>query len=392
MIFKRQVVYLLTSPLSKRDYNRFGIQRWLDRGWDVKVFDFTKFLKPEFWDYVSGEQLSVAFDGLMIIEDKITALKLLQKVEEGAIFIDFLASSRAEQKIRREVRVKGLTLKFNLGSLPMKRIDCSEYWRKAQKVMQHPDRIIHYLINKFKKYQGDSPDYWVVGGTSSLHNNSRGNFLLIRAHNFDYDFFYTEKRELESNDNGLVFLDGDEAYHSDYVHSGIEPYVTAEKYYPLMDVSLLQIAESFGYDVRIAAHPRSDYDNKSIRYSLPILKDQTFELIKQSSVVVSHGSTSLQWAIIMRKPIILVTTDEMKKSAFNYVTEGFALALGKEVVNLNRIPNNFNWKSQLLIDETKYNNYIETYVKQSGTPEKPVWEIVIDRIETDLLNSKIQSL
>jgi len=187
-------------------------------------------------------------------------------------------------------------------------------------------------------------------------------------------------------------LDTDEGYHPDFVHLGIKPYVTAEKYYPLMNVSLSQIAESFCYDVIIAAHPRSDYDNKSISYSFSILKDQTFELIKQSRVVVSHGSTSLQWAIIMRKPIILVTTDEMKKSTFNHITEGFALALGKEVVNLNRIPKNFNWKSQLLIDETKYNNYIETYVKESGTPEKPLWEIVIDRIETDLFNSKIQSL
>ena len=35
------------------------------------------------------------------------------------------------------------------------------------------------------------------------------------------------------------------------------------------------------------------------------------------------------------------------------------ISLGKEVVNLNRIPKNFNWKSQLLIDETKYNKLLE---------------------------------
>ena len=45
----RVVIYLITSPLSKRNYNRFGIQRWLDRGWEVKVFDFTKFLKSEIY-------------------------------------------------------------------------------------------------------------------------------------------------------------------------------------------------------------------------------------------------------------------------------------------------------------------------------------------------------
>ncbi len=149
-----------------------------------------------------------------------------------------------------------------------------------------------------------------------------------------------------------------------------------------------KLGEALNCDVKIAAHPRSDYDKKIIKYSLPILKDQTYELIKQSIVVVSHGSTSLQWAIIMRKPIILVTTDEMCKSTFNQTTDAFAFALGIDVINLNRIPKNFDWKSQLFVDDTKYQNYVETYIKQPGSPEKPVWEIVIDRIETDLFNAE----
>ena len=117
------------------------------------------------------------------------------------------------------------------------------------------------------------------------------------------------------------------------------------------------------------------------------MKYQTFELIKQASVVVSHGTTALHWAIIMRKPIILVTTDEHNKNKTRpRSTEAIAFALGKDVINLNRIPRKYNWKTQLFVDETKYQNYIETYVKQPGTPERPVWEIVIDRMESDLFH------
>jgi hypothetical protein len=387
----RVVIYLITSPLSKRNYNRFGIQRWLDRGWEVKVFDFTKFLKPEFWDYVDGHKLSCEFEGLEIIEDKKSALSSICQLKAGVVFIDLIGSSRFELKIRHATKKKGVRIKLKLGSLPSKQSDGSIFFNIVQNALKNPVGFFPKVTNKIRQLRENGPNYFVVGGNAPLQNTSKGNPSIIKAHSYDYDFFYTKKKELESNNNGLVFLDTDEAYHSDFVHLGIKPFVTAEKYFPLMNVSLSQIAESFGYDVRIAAHPRSDYDNKSFSYSFSILKDQTFELIKQSRVVVSHGSTSLQWAIIMRKPIILVTTDEMKKSTFNHTTEGFALALGKEVVNLNRIPKNFNWKSQLLIDETKYYNYIETYVKESGTPEKPLWKIVIDRIETDLFNSKIQS-
>jgi hypothetical protein len=102
------------------------------------------------------------------------------------------------------------------------------------------------------------------------------------------------------------------------------------------------------------AHPRSDYDKKSIKYSLPILKDQTFELIKKAGVVVSQASTALQWAVYMRKPIILVTTDEIDKCVLKQFIEAFAFALGKDVVNINKIPEKFNCKSPLFVDETKY--------------------------------------
>ena len=96
---KKQVIYLITSPLSKRDYSRFGINRWLDRGWNVKVFDFTKFLKHEYWDYVDGESQSVDFEGLTIFEDIKSAIDSLENQEDGTVFIDIVSSSEAEQKI-----------------------------------------------------------------------------------------------------------------------------------------------------------------------------------------------------------------------------------------------------------------------------------------------------
>ena len=77
----------------------------------------------------------------------------------------------------------------------------------------------------------------------------------------------------------------------------------------------------------------------------------------------------------------------MNKSIFQRITEAFAFALGKDVINLNRIPRKYDWKTQLFVDETKYKDYIETYTKQSETTEKQVWDIVIDRIETDLFHA-----
>jgi hypothetical protein len=387
LISHKLVVYLITSPLSKRDYDRFGIQRWLDRGWEVKVFDFTKFLKPKFWDYVDGTTLSIGFKGLNIFEDVQSAIEAVDNLSEGAVFIDSISSSRAEQKTRQAAKKKGVTLKLKLCSLPVKQFDNLILFNMVQKALKNPVGFFPKVANKIRQFREDAPDYYVVGGNASQLNTSKGNPFIIKTHNLDYDFFISDNtHEIDQKDGGIVFLDEDAAYHSDYVHSGIDPYVTAENYYPTMSAGLSQIAEALSSDVKIAAHPRSDYQSKPYKYSLPILEDQTFELIKQASVVVAHASTALQWAVCMRKPIILVTTDEMNKSVEKQAIEAFVFALGKDVVNLNRIPIKYDWRSQLFVDETKYQNYVETYIKQPGSPEKPVWEIIIDRMESDLFH------
>lgn len=384
------VVYLITSPLSKRDYERFGVQRWLERKWKVKVFDFTKLLKPKYWDYVNGDKLKIDFDGLKIFEDEKSALASIEALEEGTLFVDFLQSSRAEQKIRKAAQRKGVTLKCKLGTLPTALTNFSfKLFRIIQIILKHPKMVFPAILNFFRKYQEVQPNYWIVGGSASNMKFPKDNPSLIKAHNFDYDFFLTDnKPDVEIDEDGVVFLDGDEAYHADYVHLNIRPYVTSEKYFPTMNNGLCKIAKELRCDTKIAAHPRSNYKSKPCKYSLPILKDQTFDLIKRARVVVSHGSSSLQWAIIMRKPIILVTTEEMRKSLVNHLTEGFANTLGKEVLNLDRFPSKYDWKSELFVDESKYKNYIETYIKQSGTPEKLLWDIVIDRMENDFFMLK----
>ena len=86
----------------------------------------------------------------------------------------------------------------------------------------------------------------------------------------------------------------------------------------------------------------------------------------------------------MNKPILLITTNELNRSNYASITDGFAFELGKKVVNLNLIEKNYDWKQHLHIDEKKYQKYIDKYVKFPKSPEKSVWEIVIDRLEEDL--------
>ena len=84
----------------------------------------------------------------------------------------------------------------------------------------------------------------------------------------------------------------------------------------------------------------------------------------------------------------MVTTDELQRSRYDCHTVGFATELSKSVVNFDRINVNYDWWQHLAIDDQAYKNYVEKYVKLSGSQQKPIWEIVIDSIEADIrLNS-----
>jgi hypothetical protein len=394
LIISKQVIYLISSPLSLRDFGRFGIKNWVDCGWKVKVYDFTSFLYPKYWKHVDGEKLSVNFDGLTIFQNINEALTVLKNLQNKVVFIDLLGYSSKEQKIRSIARYHGLSVKLELGSIPQ--VNADKNFLKLLNLIKNPivlvKKLILFLQNRLEKIRAirHFPDYLVVSGTKSMLGVNRKKTSVIKAHNLDYDFLIQEKQiKPNKNRNFIVFLDEDGPYHSDFIHREITPFLTPENYYSVMDLGLYEIAKSLKLNIKIAAHPRSNYGAKQIKYKHPILEKKTFELIRGADVVVGHASTALQLAVIMKKPIILVTTQEIQNAFYarHYVKHinCFATILGKKVVNLSDLSSINNWTDYLNVDEEKYEKYIEAYIKTKRSPEKLAWNIVIENIERDLL-------
>jgi len=391
---KKQVIYLVNSPFSSRNFERFGIKNWIDNNWKVKVFDLTNFLFPKFSRAIDGDNLSINFEGLTIFKNINEALSTLDNLQNKVVFIDILGYSSKEQKIRSIARYHGLLVKLELGSIPQ--FNADKNFPKLLNLIKNPivlvKKLIPFLQNRLEKIRAIRyfPDYLIVGGTKSMLGVNHKKTSVIKAHNFDYDFLIQEKQiKSNKNKNFIVFLDEDGPYHSDFIRLEITPFITPENYYPIMDLGLDKIAKLLKLNVKIAAHPRSNYKNKRIKYKHPILENKTFELIRGADVVVAHCSTSLQLAVIMKKPIIFITTDEIQNKLYakNYAKniDNFATILGKKVINLSALPKVNDLKNYLNVDDKKYEKYIENYIKTKGSPEKLAWNIVIENIERDLL-------
>ena len=114
---QKQVIYLISSPLSERDFNRFGIKNWINRDWKVNVFDFTFFLYPKFWKFINGDKLSCNFEGLKIFQNINEVLAVLKSLENKVVLKDSIISGHVQKGIMYEDRIKNEQLKFNAQQL-----------------------------------------------------------------------------------------------------------------------------------------------------------------------------------------------------------------------------------------------------------------------------------
>lgn len=105
-------------------------------------------------------------------------------------------------------------------------------------------------------------------------------------------------------------------------------------------------------------------------------------MIKACRAIVCHDSTAIQYAVLFGKPAIFVTTDELSRAYEGRSIEQAAAELGKKPINLDRVdPRAVDWRDELTIDFDKYASYRNKYVKTEGSPELPLWSIVIDQVE-----------
>jgi hypothetical protein len=388
----RRVVYLIDQPLDERNFQRFGIQAWIDRQWDVEVWDLTPWAHPQVWDSFMerGHRLK-EFSGYFPLKSRGDFLRRLRDPRAVQLFIDQAGdgyhSLRAKWALRRAgaARVVCAT-----GSIPTpdrqgSRTPAAQLRKLIAKGPREGWRLLKSAF--FIKVVGRRipTDLAVISGTQSMmlaHNSNE----VIKAHNLDYDIYLElERSAIAGTTPYAVFIDQDYPFHLEFAYYGTGSVVTAERYYPAVCNGLEAIAAALKLEVRIAAHPRANYEQRGrerLFRSFPIERGRTAELIRGCQVVICHDSTAVQYAILFGKPIIFLTTDELLRAYEGASIEKFAAELGKKPINLDRADlAAVDWRGEVRVDREKYASYRRKYIKTEGSPELPLWTIVIDHVE-----------
>lgn len=384
-----RVVYLIDQPLDERNYERFGVQAWIDKGWNAEVWDLTPWANSRMWrDFSEYGREPRSFGGYYTIGSVRDLARRLRTSAPIRYFIDLTSESYHSLRAKLALVHHGAQRVIcTLGALPAPpRTHNGSLLGSIQRAIELGPRgalgAVRDRIYARTAAALAAPSVVVVAGSTSAQLATAG-CTIIQAHNFDYDIYLKVARAAPSDGGYAVFIDQDYCFHPEFTCKESSTVITPARYFPTLCNGLRKIGAALGLPMRIAAHPRATYRQRNVNYleDFALEYGRTGELIRDCDLVVCHDSTAIQFAVLFAKPLIFVTTAELIHCYEGRSIVAVAAELGKSPINLDEDLGAVDWRGQLHVDTARYARYRSRYIKSEGSPEAPAWEIVIDQIE-----------
>jgi len=396
-----RIIYVVESIFTERDYVRYGIKTLIDRGADVAVFDLTAFFSPH--HHFSTHQVPREVFPNIIQFKEFTQIKSAVKnlTCQDCVLLCFPFNLKTKSIFKLFDKQNLFYGIGNQNILPRPGLQKKRSWLEkinfgVTLFYKHPSSFINFIYAKIPSHMlsiKKGASFIILGGNASnLHSPIiKKSTQKIFIHSFDYDSFLRAKNRPAEEKNEIVFLDQYLPYHFEWEILGYKSPAPAGPYYQNLRDLFSYLEKIFQVKIVIAAHPHADYHTKKDCFDgYEIFSGKSIELIQRSKLILAHSSTAINFAVLFRKPISLITDQYLLKNiSFQSEIEQMAHALGREIIQIEK-KEYTNWEKELKIDESRYSEYQKKYIKIENSPQKAGWEIFADFLQISPKNSQQQ--
>ena len=370
----KKIFFLTDIGFSKRDYERFQIEK-LKKAFDVYIIDLTLCFQKLFIKNKVNKEKLYKLEKYIQIENIEHCLSIISSIKPEYAF-DFISETNQQVlKIKKFLKKKNVKLVYyQTGLVPSLNRTFKENLLRIIFLILKPfylyvklSRIFRRKLN-LKKLKNISYDFIFVSGIDgAAHHQAKFSKKIIYSHSLDYEKFLNFKPSNISQKNYLIFLDQNLPFHSAQFFRKEKPHVTEAKYYPALHNTFLKLEKKFKMEVVIAPHPRADISKyKNFFKGRKVSNLDTIELVKKSNGVLTHTSTAISFAVIYRKPIIFLTSNEIIQSFDDYRVHNSSRIFNSKLINIDnkKYLNNINSEDfTLSTDRVKYDLYFKNYIK-----------------------------
>lgn len=406
--YRQKIIFVTNYPIDKRDAKRFGFEILHNAGLEIMVWDVSEFF------YYDIESIDIDYnESDYVLNKKFSSLEEIkleiEKIEEQDVLI--IAGTTISIRSIRTFRLnkmlsnsKGHYTAITWGDHPI-HVNRDEMVKPAaflKRLLQFLSRIFRkkYLASVVWRELNKSPFLewgvrlvnliqplemvWLATREERIPRISIDKNTVIRfIHNFDYDNFF------EMNNAGnytsdqfspVVILDSMGPLHPDFLVEARESEIDLFTYSKMITNFISKFQLETGKKIVVAAHPRSNLEiSRKLYGEIEVFFHKTSELVAESSVVISiDGSTAIGFAVMWRKPLIILNSSlfDSQSKEFNKL---FSCLLGATEIDLDSI---YSIPKIMEVDNNLYEQYEHNYIKKPGTPNNLFWKVVVEDIKS----------
>lgn len=384
-----QIVYFISQPLDNYNRERFGFDFWESKKWQPKVFELTALQHPKVAKLFRKQKGKRKTEKINYIEIKnylqlLGHLKNFKKNRPVAVF-DLMNDEISSNLIRFFLKVHSIKRAvLELALIPSEKNNFKLKKIKTLIQINGISNILRRIINFFAKQIIIPSIVFTCGKQSKYFKRKNQKIKIVEAHSFDYEKFYTEPYK-KNRQNKILFIDENIYDHQDYLYAGEKPPDGKKDYFKKIKILFEKLEKNFKLKVCVAEHPKSRYTNKQrIDFfgNRECKKGKISTLIANSKVTLTHCSTAVSFAVLHEKPIILLTTDNLEKSAYKDIIKKFAFILKAPLLNIDKIHQENKAFKIPKVNKNAYHQYKRNYISCKPPHEtKSLWEIIYQNIK-----------
>jgi spore coat polysaccharide biosynthesis predicted glycosyltransferase SpsG len=134
--------------------------------------------------------------------------------------------------------------------------------------------------------------------------------------------------------------------------------------------------------VIIAPHPRTKDSSNLINLynNRKVSNCSTAELVRGCNIVMSHVSTSINFAVLWKKPLLILSTNEIERSLY-FAIESICRLLEVNRINVDKYDKGVNLLQHANLPIKNYSKYKKYLIKTESSPDEKSSDILIKGLE-----------
>ena len=344
----RKLLIISWKPYSINYYVKFDI-KVLKKYFNVSFISISKIFFPKYPKIYFQKREKTKKDGINVYELKnIKSLKKILSKNNFDYCIDAFNGNYNFNILNLIKEYKIKTINILGGS-------------KLSKNAKFPRNILFILRKLYWQLsiKNSNYDYCFLSGTECIMQNNISYKNIIFSHSFDYDLTLRSKNK-KKNKPYAVFIDENMIDHPDFF-TDTKIYFDRKRYYKNLTNFFLFFEKYFKIKVIIAAHPTIKDSQLKYFNGHKVCKNHTSELIKNSSYVLLHQSTAINFAIIYKKKMVILADDIFNNHYLGLSTESNAIFFKKPVLDISK---NYNLKTihqSMILPNYLYRKYMDFF-------------------------------